>query len=387
MNKLLFALATLCLISFNSNAQFLPTAGGTMNGNITFSASNLQIQAPYYGINYGVTQPANSNNVAMFANSNTFTLDFVGWSNGWRFIPTSTTSYPAPVVSFSPAGNAVFGSDTGLPPGGSAITIKGPNLPVNYAGYQDINYSFNSAGSARIRGYRGGSWDTYLQFLVNKIGQGSDSPTVAMHIDQSGNVGIGTTKPGNKLQIADGADDWTPYGSVQITRAANPGDNRFHLSFIRNGMMVSGIGYVGATNTLGIWTGANTASTPVITFTQGQTVGIGTTNPGPYKLAVEGWLGARKIVVTQASPWADYVFDSSYNLKPISDVEQFINMHKHLPEVPSAAEVQKDGIDIGTTQVTLLKKIEELTLYMIKQNKEIEKLKKEVIEIKKPAKN
>ena len=60
-----------------------------------------------------------------------------------------------------------------------------------------------------------------------------------------------------------------------------------------------------------------------------------------------------------------------YNLKSLSEVEQFVKVNKHLPEVPTTAEVQKDGIDIGTTQATLLKKIEELTLYMIEQNKKI----------------
>jgi uncharacterized coiled-coil protein SlyX len=195
----------------------------------------------------------------------------------------------------------------------------------------------------------------------------------------NGNVGIGTTNPNNKLQIADGADDATSYGSVQIIRPTNPGDNRFHLSFIRNGQMVSGIGYVSGTNTLGIWAGVNTQPVPVISFLQNQSVGIGTTKTDVYKLAVEGAIGARKVVVNTAT-WADYVFDSSYDLKTLDKVEQFIKVNKHLPEVPSAATVEKEGVDLGNNQVVLLKKIEELTLYLIEQNKEMQLLNKQMAE-------
>lgn len=111
-------------------------------------------------------------------------------------------------------------------------------------------------------------------------------------------------------------------------------------------------------------------------------VGIGTSNPGTYKLAVEGTIGARKIKVTQETPWADYVFDSSYQLASLLQVEKYIQENKHLPEVPSAAEIKKEGIDVGDNQVLLLKKIEELTLYIIQQNKRMEVIEKELKELK-----
>jgi hypothetical protein len=106
-------------------------------------------------------------------------------------------------------------------------------------------------------------------------------------------------------------------------------------------------------------------------------VGIGTSDPGPYKLAVEGTLGARKIKVTQASPWADYVFEDGYKLLTLEEVERYIRQNKHLPEVPSAREVEKVGLDVGDNQSTLLKKIEELTLYLIDLNRKVEQLSKE----------
>lgn len=107
-------------------------------------------------------------------------------------------------------------------------------------------------------------------------------------------------------------------------------------------------------------------------------VAIGTaTNSKNYKLAVEGTIGARRLKVTQES-WADYVFDSAYRLPSLREVEHFIQQNKHLPEVPSAAVVKEEGLDVGNNQALLLKKIEELTLYIIEQNKKMEKLEQQV---------
>jgi hypothetical protein len=76
------------------------------------------------------------------------------------------------------------------------------------------------------------------------------------------------------------------------------------------------------------------------------------------------------------------VFSNDYRLRPLSEVESYITRHKHLPGVPSAAEVKKEGLDLGENQATLLKKIEELTLYIIEQQKEIRELKKEMQALK-----
>jgi hypothetical protein len=95
-------------------------------------------------------------------------------------------------------------------------------------------------------------------------------------------------------------------------------------------------------------------------------------NPLPsdanLKLAVNGNVYAKKLKITQTG-WPDYVFDSSYHLRPLQEVESFIQQHQHLPEVPSAAEVTRNGVDVGDQQSVLLKKLEELTLYIIEQNK------------------
>lgn len=102
-------------------------------------------------------------------------------------------------------------------------------------------------------------------------------------------------------------------------------------------------------------------------------VGIGTesTNEAGFNLFVEAGVRTRKVKVDQLT-WPDYVFDSAYQLAPLRQVEAFIQENKHLPDVPSAGEVKKAGLDVGDTQAVLLKKIEELTLYIIEQHKKLE---------------
>jgi hypothetical protein len=114
---------------------------------------------------------------------------------------------------------------------------------------------------------------------------------------------------------------------------------------------------------------------------EGGNVGIGTANPGNYKLAVEGKIGAREVVVTTAA-WADYVFEPSYHLRPLSEVETFLKENKHLPEIPSAKDVEANGVNLGEMNMLLLKKVEELTLYVIELKKENDEMKKEMEKLK-----
>lgn len=104
----------------------------------------------------------------------------------------------------------------------------------------------------------------------------------------------------------------------------------------------------------------------------GGNVGIGTLNP-TEKLAVNGNIRAKEIKV-ENNNWPDYVFDQHYQVTPIAKIEQFIKQNKHLEGVPSARDVQANGINLSEMNAILLKKIEELTLIVIEQNKRLEKL-------------
>lgn len=105
-------------------------------------------------------------------------------------------------------------------------------------------------------------------------------------------------------------------------------------------------------------------------------IGIGTSNP-LYKLSVKGTIGCGELKVEIVSGWADYVFNSNYKLRSIKEVEDFINTNKHLPEIPSEKEVNENGISVGEMNAKLLMKIEELTLYLIDQQKQIDELKQQ----------
>lgn len=113
-------------------------------------------------------------------------------------------------------------------------------------------------------------------------------------------------------------------------------------------------------------------------FPDGITVGTGVTIPAgsTYKMAIGGGILTEKVrVATNGTMfWADFVFDKNYKLRPLSEVETYIKANNHLPEIPSTADVNKNGIDLAETQALLLQKVEELTLYVIEQNKKIEKL-------------
>ncbi|MCC3157551.1 hypothetical protein LJ737_09890 [Hymenobacter sp. 15J16-1T3B] len=96
---------------------------------------------------------------------------------------------------------------------------------------------------------------------------------------------------------------------------------------------------------------------------------------GTLSLAVEGTIGARGVHVRAfGAAWPDYVFLPTYRLRPLGEVAQFIALNHHLPDVPSAAEVEKNGIDVAAMDAVLLRKIEELTLHMIELQKQNEAL-------------
>lgn len=105
-------------------------------------------------------------------------------------------------------------------------------------------------------------------------------------------------------------------------------------------------------------------------------IGIGTTEP-LYKLDVRGTIRADEILVNIVSG-ADFVFDPSYKLRSLSEVDNYIQQHQHLPEIPSAEEMQTNGVNINELQIQLLQKIEELTLYIIQQEQRIQELENQI---------
>jgi hypothetical protein len=100
-------------------------------------------------------------------------------------------------------------------------------------------------------------------------------------------------------------------------------------------------------------------------------IAIGTTNTQGYKLAVNGAAIFTKVRVKAAANWPDYVFKKDYGLMGLTELERYITTYKHLPGVASENEVKKDGIDLGDHAAAVLQKVEELTLYLIDENKKL----------------
>ena len=98
-------------------------------------------------------------------------------------------------------------------------------------------------------------------------------------------------------------------------------------------------------------------------------IGTGTENP-------TGSLKVKDLRVT-LTDWSDFVFDDGYRLMPLGEVERYIEANRHLPDIPSAQEVEENGVDVGEMNKLLLQKVEELTLYIIDLQKQIDELKSE----------
>jgi hypothetical protein len=130
----------------------------------------------------------------------------------------------------------------------------------------------------------------------------------------------------------------------------------------------------GGTGNISFRPGGYDAPAETVIFTASGNVGIGTSTPAE-KLAVKGKIHAQEVKVDiDAANWPDYVFSKFYKSLSLAEVEKFILLNNHLPEVPSADQVKSEGIAVGEMNAKLLKKIEELTLYMIDMDKKINRL-------------
>jgi hypothetical protein len=311
----------------------------------------------------------------------TFRYHTTNWGNGSQFIDADIRQYNW--LESSPYDKFVAGwKDATVVNGIKSIIIwlRG-NTAYNYSSRYNDKVSVYDGTASRPLPYQeqgpgapAHTFKTAVDPYVNGAGSTYSGNTYSLGGLNyfSGNVGIGTTTPTAKLEIANTAP-WTANGWGKAMKLG-----KGQSIEIEAGVRKFGIGATNDTVLCFFATDADTVNLPArynMVITNSGNVGIGTFTPNAYKLAVEGTLGARRIKVTQQANWADFVFHKDYKLPPLHEVEKFISDNGHLPEIPTAAEVKENGVDVGEMNKLLLQKVEELTLYLIQQQKEINALK------------
>lgn len=270
--------------------------------------------------------------------------------------------------TFPSSGHAGIG--TTAPSSVLEIVTPGQGTPPlkvfsNYNNYQLLNLGAADSSAGVLDLYHNDNisfhfdprnWkDSYI--LSGKFGFGTQTPEAKIHM--SYNYGGTLLKVERATQAAEGFLSFDVSSNVPWLKIQRGSSQQYGLR-------------VGADGSPGGLFQIMDGSDPRMTVNETGKVGIGTTVPA-HELSVNGTIQAKEVIVETG--WSDFVFEDSYHLRSLSEVEDHIAEHGHLPDVPSAAIVESEGLSVGEAQKIMMQKIEELTLYVIAQQKEIDQLK------------
>ncbi len=330
------------IVDFYDNGRNVETVisstDGTMNGSYFASYSNTPL---LFGTNAGSSPTAKMTIL----------------SGGNVGIGTSNPTYKLAVHTTGVAGFNVNTINS---------TVGGPIVDF-YDNGRNVETVISSTDGTTNGSYLASFSNTPLLFGANA----GLAPTAKMIILPNGNVGVGNASPGSLLSIGSNSIRGT-----MVVQGITPALTIADLN--TGGHSYTLYGGVSGQGSFDIFdqSAATTAERFKFSITASGNVGIGMSYGNiNEKLTVNGNIKAKKILVSHTG-WPDFVFHPSYNLMPLSELEKFVKQNRHLPELPSAKNVEKNGISVGDNQALLLKKIEELTLYIIEMKKEIIELKR-----------
>ncbi|RFS15775.1 hypothetical protein [Emticicia sp. C21] len=366
-----------------------------------------------WAVNGNHINTTNTGNVGIGVNSPTAKLTIAGTAPNGSLAISGTShvshfNYPASGLenTFIRGGNAGshvlindsqglgnVGIGTNLPTSKLDVTGQGrfTNLPVSYNNttQEYTNGALVLSNTAYPFGFMRLDGNVVQAFSINNLTYKSTPDKLVLN-PYGGNVGIGTSLPLYKFHLVSSGEQLmkteATNGLVLFNDRTTDGQYGFLRAWTNNPFNPAG--YYGLE--IGVPPALNSEPQKRLLFTTNYTIrmaimengniGIGVHDPSAYKLAVNGSIRAKEVVVE--TNWADYVFDKQFRLKPLSEVERFIEENKHLPDIPSAAEIQKNGAKLSELSTKMMQKIEELTLYSIEQNKRIEKLQAELTQLK-----
>jgi len=281
-------------------------------------------------------------------------------------IGTSTPTYLLDVAKNTTAPTIAVRNLGGA--GGAGIRI------FDQASSSDWHLKTTSTGTFRLRDQQNGQ---------NVIEIENNSQTNSLYIQQSGNIGMGTSSPSSLLEVAKS----TIGPLIVIHNLGGLGGAGFSMiDDLNNGSWkfksaaAGGFKIRDHASSMDVFVIEKNAMANAIYVQAGGNIGIGTSTPGS-KLAVNGKIDCKEVEI-YITGWSDFVFDEGYQLKPLNDLENYIKENKHLPGVPTEKEAIENGISVGKMNAVLLEKIEELTLYVIDLKKENDKMKKEINDLK-----
>lgn len=277
-----------------------------------------------------------------------------------------------PRFSIASLNGSIFTEEAYIKDG--SLTLTNQNNTVHGGAYVELTAFGTNNPGGRIKGdlhaadagssvsglilssYNKGTYMDELRVVEGKVGILTDEPHC--EVDVNGNLMLRNTSntqhSGASIQFT--ANGWQNPGAVI----------RGDLYNAQIGESISGL----------VLSSFNKGYMDEITIIKGQ-VGIRTSEPDAT-LTVNGDIHAKEVRLDLSVPGPDYVFENDYRLRTPQEVAEYLKKNKHLPEVPSAREMETTGINVADMNMILLKKVEELTLYMIKQQEEIEKLKVEL---------